>query len=132
MLICENQKKIRSRGGKCIPCQVDHENDAQIASLFEQIDTEQNGRLDILVNNAYKGVNVRAYHLNRHALLHIKNRLFKAKFIYFKTIFENSSLKFWEVKPEIWDDINNVGLRYIFKGNFYILIMSKIFKKFRY
>jgi dehydrogenase/reductase SDR family protein 1 len=80
----ETANEIRDRGGKCVACEVDHENDAQIAKLFEQIDTENNGRLDILVNNAYKGVN---------------------------TIFENSSLKFWEVKPEIWDDINNVGLR---------------------
>jgi dehydrogenase/reductase SDR family protein 1 len=52
------QLKIRDRGGKCIPVQVDHENDQQIANLFEKISTEQNGRLDILVNNAYKGVNV--------------------------------------------------------------------------
>ena len=80
----DTANEIRARGGKCIPLQVDHENDDQIAKLFEQIDTEQNGRLDILINNAYKGVN---------------------------SIFENSSLKFWEVKPEIWDDINNVGLR---------------------
>ncbi len=41
-----------------MPVQVDHENDQQIANLFEKIKTEQNGRLDILVNNAYKGVNV--------------------------------------------------------------------------
>jgi dehydrogenase/reductase SDR family member 1 len=37
-----------------------------------------------LVNNAYKGV---------------------------QTIFKNSETKFWEQAPEVWDDINNVGLR---------------------
>ena len=42
--------KIRDRGGKCVPCRVDHEDDSQIADLFHKIDTEQNGRLDILVN----------------------------------------------------------------------------------
>jgi dehydrogenase/reductase SDR family protein 1 len=35
---------------------VDHENDGQIKALFDKIEKEQNGRLDILVNNAYKAV----------------------------------------------------------------------------
>jgi dehydrogenase/reductase SDR family protein 1 len=80
----DTANEIRNRGGHCIPCVVDHENDTQLSVLFQKIDSEQNGRLDILVNNAYKAVN---------------------------QIFENSSLKFWESKPEIWDDVNNVGLR---------------------
>ena len=37
---------------------VDHEDDSQISHLFQKIETEQNGRLDILVNNAYKAVHV--------------------------------------------------------------------------
>ena len=41
-----------------MPCVVDHEVDSQISDLFEKISREQNGRLDILVNNAYKAVNV--------------------------------------------------------------------------
>lgn len=64
--------------------QCDHEKDDQIFSLFQKIQVEQNGKLDILVNNAYKGV---------------------------EEIFNNTAKKFWETKPEIWDDINNVGLR---------------------
>uniref|UniRef100_A0A8C2XEY8 Dehydrogenase/reductase (SDR family) member 1 n=1 Tax=Cyclopterus lumpus TaxID=8103 RepID=A0A8C2XEY8_CYCLU len=43
-----------------------------------------NGRLDILVNNAYAGV---------------------------QAIFENMGKKFWETDPSIWDSINNTGLR---------------------
>ena len=39
------------RGGQGIAVQVDHANDEQVASLFEQVEREQ-GRLDILVNNA--------------------------------------------------------------------------------
>jgi NAD(P)-dependent dehydrogenase (short-subunit alcohol dehydrogenase family) len=39
---------------------VDHEQTEQIEELFKQINKEQNGQLDILVNNAYKGVNVNA------------------------------------------------------------------------
>jgi dehydrogenase/reductase SDR family protein 1 len=53
-----NKFQIRSRGGRVIPVQCDHEKDDQIIRLFNQIETEQNGRLDILVNNAYKAVNV--------------------------------------------------------------------------
>ncbi len=80
----DTANEIKKRGGVCIPCVVDHENDTQISDLFKRIDTEQNGRLDILVNNAYKAVN---------------------------QIFESSSSKFWELKPDLWDEVNNVGLR---------------------
>jgi NAD(P)-dependent dehydrogenase (short-subunit alcohol dehydrogenase family) len=38
-------------GGKGIAMQVDHGDDAQVAALFERVEREQ-GRLDILVNNA--------------------------------------------------------------------------------
>jgi NAD(P)-dependent dehydrogenase (short-subunit alcohol dehydrogenase family) len=41
-----------ARGGKGIAMQVDHGDDDQVAALFEQVKREQ-GRLDILVNNAY-------------------------------------------------------------------------------
>ena len=74
----ETANEIKKRGGHCIPVQVDHESDQQISDLFKKIETEQNGRLDILVNNAYKAVN---------------------------QIFENSSIKFWEAKPELWDEV---------------------------
>ena len=53
--------------------------------LFAQIKKEQNGKLDLLVNNAYAGVN---------------------------TIFSNIGKKFWETEPvDTWDTINGVGLR---------------------
>ena len=35
---------------------VDHSNDFEVADLFERIKEENNGTLDILVNNAYAGV----------------------------------------------------------------------------
>ncbi len=41
-----------ARGGKGIAVQVDHGDDEQVAALFDQVRREQ-GRLDILVNNAY-------------------------------------------------------------------------------
>ena len=67
---------------------VDHSKDEQVAALFNQIKTENNGQLDILVNNAYAGVDV---------------------------IFDpgnNNRSKFYDLDPaQQWDAINGVGLR---------------------
>jgi NAD(P)-dependent dehydrogenase (short-subunit alcohol dehydrogenase family) len=69
-----NKKKINKRGGLAVPVQVDHEKHDQIESLFKQIKSES-GHLDILVNNAYKGV---------------------------ETIFSNIKSKFWQSEPSLW------------------------------
>ena len=53
--------QIERRGGKCIPVECDHAKDSDVEELFKQIVKEQNGRLDILVNNAFAGVNVSRY-----------------------------------------------------------------------
>ena len=50
---------MEARGGKCIAIQCDHSKDEDIERVFEQIQSEENGCLDILVNNAYSGVKVR-------------------------------------------------------------------------
>ncbi len=47
----ETAAQCDARGGKGIAVQVDHADDEQIAALFERVKREQ-GRLDILVNNA--------------------------------------------------------------------------------
>ena len=44
--------------GQCIPVKCDHGNDEEVKQLFDKVSREQNGRLDVLVNNAYKGVQV--------------------------------------------------------------------------
>src|SRR5262245_1407274 len=49
--IGETIAEIEQRGAKGVAVQVDHADDAQVAALFEQVNREQ-GRLDILVNNA--------------------------------------------------------------------------------
>ena len=49
--IGETALEVERRGGKGIPVQVDHAKDEQVAALFQQVQREQ-GRLDILVNNA--------------------------------------------------------------------------------
>ena len=49
--VSETADAVTKSGGKGIPVMCDHSDDAQVAKLFEQIKEEQ-GRLDILVNNA--------------------------------------------------------------------------------
>src|SRR5262245_35430636 len=48
----ETATEVDRRGGIGVPVQVDHADDDQVAALFEQVEREQ-GRLDILVNNAF-------------------------------------------------------------------------------
>jgi len=77
--------EITERGGNPIVVEMDHGNDKDVESLFKRIQQEQNGQLDVLVNNAYAGVNM---------------------------IIKNSGKKFYETDPvEVWDCINGVGLR---------------------
>ncbi|XP_066290789.1 dehydrogenase/reductase SDR family member 1-like [Branchiostoma lanceolatum] len=82
--LMECAEEIEKRGGKCIPVQCDHEKDEDIKKLFEKVKQEQNGQLDILVNNAYKAV---------------------------KALVDEEGKKFYTLPPELWDDVNNVGLR---------------------
>jgi len=78
-------EEIKARGGVPVTVQMDHGVDSDVEKLFEKIKTEQNGKLDVLVNNAYAGVN---------------------------TIFSNTGRKFWDTDPvNTWDMINGVGLR---------------------
>jgi len=80
-------EEINNRGGKGIAVVCDHSKDDQVEGLFERIKEENNGRLDVLVNNAYAGVD---------------------------TIFTGmtNKVKFYESNPaEQWDTINGVGLR---------------------
>ena len=48
----ETAAEVNRRGGKGIAVQVDHAKDDQVAGLFDQA-RQQQGRLDILVNNAF-------------------------------------------------------------------------------
>nr|CDS23763.1 Dehydrogenase:reductase SDR family [Echinococcus granulosus] len=87
----ETAAEITARGGVAIPVAVDHADDSQVTNLFSRIRREQNGRLDILVNNVYSGVGVLTAIVKEHR-------------------------KFWELGPDespalIWDSVNRVGLR---------------------
>lgn len=53
--------EITQRGGKGIALFVDHSDAKSVKALFDQISQEQNGQLDILVNNAYAAVGVSTF-----------------------------------------------------------------------
>jgi NAD(P)-dependent dehydrogenase (short-subunit alcohol dehydrogenase family) len=50
--VCETADECTRRGGEGIAVAVDHADDAQVAALFDRVRREQ-GRIDILVNNAF-------------------------------------------------------------------------------
>jgi NAD(P)-dependent dehydrogenase (short-subunit alcohol dehydrogenase family) len=82
--LAETKSAIEEVGGVCIPVQVDHSDDEQVSLLFDRIQDEQNGQLDLLVNNAYSGV---------------------------QAVKDAYGQPFWDCEPSLWDASNNVGLR---------------------
>jgi NAD(P)-dependent dehydrogenase (short-subunit alcohol dehydrogenase family) len=73
--------RVDELGGRGIPVVVDHEDDAAVERLFKRIEAES-GRLDLLVNNAYRIPDPPAW-----------------------------QGAFWEHPISIWDDQCGVGLR---------------------
>eukprot|EP00164_Ancoracysta_twista_P001886 GFYU01002478.1.p1 GENE.GFYU01002478.1~~GFYU01002478.1.p1 ORF type:complete len:362 (+),score=109.52 GFYU01002478.1:50-1087(+) len=71
--------------GKGIPCAVDHKDDNAVREFFDKVMKEQ-GKIDILVNNAFGAVN---------------------------KIMQNQGKRFWEdgMDGEMWNSANDVGLR---------------------
>ena len=78
--------EVKARGAReAIPVVMDHAKDDEVEALFERIEKEQGGRLDLCVNNAYAGVGA---------------------------IAESVGKKFHETPAAgIWDSVNGVGLR---------------------
>jgi NAD(P)-dependent dehydrogenase (short-subunit alcohol dehydrogenase family) len=94
----ETQQAVEEAGGICHPVQLDHNDDEQVRLLFERIQAEQ-GKLDVLVNNVFAGVQT------------LRN-------IYGKP--------FWHHEPQVWDTVNNVGLRSHYIASVYAArLMSK-------
>ncbi|KAK0423057.1 hypothetical protein QR680_007945 [Steinernema hermaphroditum] len=79
----QTAQEITKRGGKGIAVFCDHSDPEEVRKLFERIAKEQNGRLDILVNNAYSAVT---------------------------TVTNGANAKFYEEDPAVFDAVNNVGL----------------------
>lgn len=88
---------VEAAGGVCIPVQVDHSDDVQVRLLFERIQDEQ-GHLDLLVNNAYSGVQI---------------------------LTDADQKPFWEHEPSFWDACNNVGLRSHYVASVFAARMMK-------
>jgi NAD(P)-dependent dehydrogenase (short-subunit alcohol dehydrogenase family) len=80
--IDDTAEEIAARGGTGIPVRCDHTDDAQVEALFERIRGEQ-GRLDLLVNNAWSGYEIGP----------------------------DPSLDFWEIEWRHWDLMFTGGLR---------------------
>lgn len=77
----ETAEAVSKRGGLGIPVGCDHRDDEQVRQVFERIRKEQ-GKLDILVNNAF---------MSHESIAHDKC--------------------FWEVPIATWDNQQTVGLR---------------------
>lgn len=81
--IDDTAEMVTRRGGKGIPVQVDHSQDEQVKALFERVQQEQ-GRLDILVNNAWGG---------------------------YENYDDTFDAPFWKQPLSRWDKMLNIGLR---------------------
>ncbi|KAK0423053.1 hypothetical protein QR680_007943 [Steinernema hermaphroditum] len=80
----QTAQEITKRGGKGIAVFCDHSDPEEVKKLFERIAKEQNGQLDILVNNAYSAVT---------------------------TVAKGANAKFYEENPAVFEAVNNVGLK---------------------
>ncbi|MDY0012582.1 MAG: SDR family NAD(P)-dependent oxidoreductase [Rhodocyclaceae bacterium] len=85
----ETAEEVTKRGGTGIPVGCDHRDDEQVRRVFERIRNEQ-GKLDILVNNA---------------------------FMSHESIAEDKC--FWEVPIATWDNQQTVGLRSAYVASVY-------------
>lgn len=77
-------EEITERGGVGVPVQCDHSDDAQISALFARIADDQDGRLDLLVNNVWAGPS---------------------------DGYAGFSQPFWERPVDDWDSLIGLGLR---------------------
>jgi NAD(P)-dependent dehydrogenase (short-subunit alcohol dehydrogenase family) len=80
--IDDTAEELTARGGTGIAVRCDHTDDAQVEALFERIRREQ-GRLDLLVNNAWSGYEISP----------------------------DPSLAFWEIEWRHWDLMFAGGVR---------------------
>ncbi|VTU30301.1 SDR family NAD(P)-dependent oxidoreductase [Variovorax sp. RA8] len=78
----ETAGEIARRGGTCIPVLCDHADDHSVKRVFERVHDEQDGRIDVLVNNVFAAP----------ARMPV-------------------NVPFWELDDEIWETLLRVGLR---------------------
>lgn len=81
--ITKTAAEVTEKGGRGIPVQCDHSNDAETADVFRRVVDDQ-GQLDLLVNNAT---------------------------LYTTDVGPREDAPFWELPIEDWDLMHKVGLR---------------------
>jgi len=91
-------KGITDAGGKGNGMVCNHENDAEVKAVFELIEKNE-GKLDILVNNAWGGYN------------RLRNRKAYSGFKW--------KDPFWKQPIDLWEEMNNVGVRSNYVASIY-------------
>jgi dehydrogenase/reductase SDR family protein 1 len=79
--LLETADEVTRLGGRGIAVQCDHADDTQVEAVFKRVVDEQ-GRLDLLVNNAFA-----------------------------TPVDEWDEVPFWKLPPDLWDRLITVGLR---------------------
>jgi dehydrogenase/reductase SDR family protein 1 len=103
--INETAEEVNKIGGIGIPVKCDHRNDNEVKALFNRVEDEQ-GKLDILVNNAWAGYE------NIAKVTKPEEYIFDAPF--------------WKQPLSLWDDMHTVGLRSTYVASvFAVPIMIK-------
>ena len=92
----ETASLITELGGKGIAVICNHARDEEVKALFDRVEEEQ-GRLDILVNNVFR--------IPQGGL-------------------EKLMSKFWQQGVEAWDTLHTVGLRSHFVASIYAFIFK--------
>lgn len=82
--------QVSTLGGRAIAVPCDHQDDDQVKDVFEHIQ-QQEGRLDVLVNNAWGGYQ------------RLRNRKANPGFKW--------KAPFWKQPLGLWDDMHTVGVR---------------------
>ena len=80
--VSETAQQVTDAGGQGIAVPCDHHDDAQVEALFTRVRDEQ-GRLDVLVNNVYNSPDLAAW----------------------------LGKPFWELPILAWDEVTDIGLR---------------------
>jgi len=88
--INETAEEVNKIGGKGIPVRCDHRNDLEVKALFDRV-LEEQGKIDILVNNAWAGYE------NIAKVTRPEEYIFETPF--------------WKQPISLWDDMQTVGLR---------------------
>jgi len=91
--ITETAHLVTEMGGQGVAVVCDHSNDENVKALMKQIE-EEHGRLDMLINNAFRLPSGGVKELNK---------------------------KFWELDLSMWDSLHQVGLRSHFTASYFAM-----------